>query len=191
MPTIFTHVAVPLAVGVALGTRLISPRLLCAGILASIAPDLDVLGFRLGVAYSAIDGHRGLFHSLAFALFLALLAALAARPLQSTAARAFAFVGIAAASHGLLDMLTTGGMGVALFWPFSDTRHFFPWRLIRVSPLSLQRLLSPAGRAVMASELWVVWLPAALLCLTLWSARRWCHRAERLDDPAGRAPRPT
>ena len=172
MPTIFTHTAVPLAIGLGLGSRQISPRLLVAGVIASIAPDLVVLAFRFGVAYSDIEGHRGLFHSLAFALSLALLATAAAGPLRTTRGRAFAFVLASAASHGLLDMLTTGGLGVAWFWPFSGTRHFLPWQVIKVSPLSLQRLLSPAGRAVIASELWIVWLPATASCLALWIARR-------------------
>lgn len=172
MPTIFTHTAVPLAIGLGLGARLISPRLLVAGVVASIAPDLDVLGFRFGVAYSDIEGHRGLFHSFAFALLLALLAAIAAGLLRTTRIRAFAFVLASAASHGLLDMLTTGGLGVAWFWPFSEARLFFPWHLIKVSPLSLQRLLSPAGRAVIVSELWIVWLPATAACLSSLIARR-------------------
>jgi inner membrane protein len=182
MPTIFTHTAVPLAIGLGLGTRLISPRLLAAGIVASIAPDVDVLGFHFGIAYSDIAGHRGLFHSFAFALLLALLAALAAGPLRTTRGRAFAFVLACAASHGLLDMLTTGGLGVAWFWPFSDTRHFLPWQVIKVSPLSLHRLLSPAGRAVIASELWIVWLPAVLVCLSILGVRRVCRPASGLDS---------
>ncbi len=172
MPTIFTHTAVPLAIGLGLGTRTVSPRLLAVGVLASIAPDLDVVGFRFGVMYSDIDGHRGLLHSFTFALLLALLAATAARPLRATRRCAFAFVLVSAASHGLLDMLTTGGLGVACFWPLSDTRHFLPWRVIKVSPLSLHRLLSPAGRTVLESELRVVWLPAAALCFSLWAGRR-------------------
>jgi hypothetical protein len=53
----------------------------------------------------------------------------------------------------------------------SDTRHFLPWQVIKVSPSSLQRLLSPAGRAVIASEFWIVWLPAAFLCVSVWGAR--------------------
>ena len=39
------------------------------------------------------------------------------------------------ASHGVLDALTDGGPGVAFLAPFDDTRYFFPWRPIRVSPL--------------------------------------------------------
>ena len=172
MPTILTHTAVPLAIGLGLGSRAISPRLFGVGILASMAPDLDVIGFHFGVAYAAIDGHRGLLHSLAFALLLALLAAIAARPLRTTPVRAFAFVLACAASHGLLDMMTNGGLGVAWFWPFSDARHFLPWQVIKVSPLTLHRLLSPVGRAVMVSELQVVWIPAAVLCLGCLAARR-------------------
>ena len=172
MPTILTHTAVPLAIGLGLGPRAISPRLLVAGILASMAPDLDVIGFHFDVAYADIDGHRGLLHSLAFALLLALLAAIAARPLRTTRGSAFAFVLVCAALHGLLDMMTTGGLGVASFWPFSDARHFLPWQVIKVSPLTLHRLLSPVGRAVMASELQVVWIPAVVLCLALLAGRR-------------------
>ena len=171
MPTIVTHAAVPLAIGLGLGSRTIPPRLLAAGIVASMAPDLDAVGLHLGIAYSDIDGHRGLMHSLAFAVLLAVVAAMAADPLRTTRARAFVFVLACAASHGLLDMMTTGGLGVAWFWPLSDTRHFLPWRVIRVSPLTLQRLLGPVGRAVMVSELRTVWLPAALLCATAWAVR--------------------
>ena len=186
MPTILTHAAVPLAIGLGLGPRAISPRLLVAGIAASMAPDLDALGLRLGIAYSDIDGHRGLMHSLAFAALLALVAAMAARPLRTTRARAFAFVLACAASHGLLDMMTTGGLGVAWFWPLSDTRHFLPWRFIKVSPLTVARLLGPRGEAVIVSELWTVWLPAALACAALALARVTLMRARRRarDKPA-------
>ncbi len=38
---------------------MISPRLLIAGMVASIAPDLDVAAFRFGIAYSHEFGHRG------------------------------------------------------------------------------------------------------------------------------------
>ena len=177
MPTILTHAAVPLAIGLGLGSRAIAPRLLLAGVAAAMAPDLDAIGLRWGIAYADIDGHRGLLHSLAFAALLGLLAAVAAGPLRTTRPRAFAFVLACAASHGLLDMLTTGGLGVAWFWPFSDARHFLPWRVIKVSPLSLDRLMSPRGVAVMVSELWAVWLPAAVFCASCLVVRRVRARA--------------
>jgi inner membrane protein len=171
MPTILAHAAVPLAIGLGAGSRAVSPRLLVAGIAAAMSPDLDAIGLHLGVAYSDIAGHRGLTHSLAFAVLLAIAAAAVAGPLRAARGRAFAFVLACAASHGLLDMMTTGGLGVAWFWPFSDARLFLPWRVIQVSPLTLQRLLGPTGRAVMVSELRAVWLPAALACGGCWLVR--------------------
>jgi membrane-bound metal-dependent hydrolase YbcI (DUF457 family) len=47
MPTILTHTAVPLALGLGLGPRAIPPRLLVAGVTASMVPDLDVLQLEL------------------------------------------------------------------------------------------------------------------------------------------------
>lgn len=167
MPTILSHPAVPLAVGLALGRGWISRRLLVAGMLASIVPDLDVVAFRLGVDYAHQFGHRGASHSLLFALALGALAALAAPWLGARRWVAMAFVSFACASHPLLDMLTSGGLGAALWWPFSEQRLFFPVRPIRVSPLSLETFFGPRGFAVLRSELLWVWLP----CLSaLWAA---------------------
>ena len=35
---------------------------------------------------------------------------------------------LSTASHGVLDALTDGGLGVAFFSPFDQTRYFFPFR---------------------------------------------------------------
>ena len=161
MPTVFSHTVIPLAVGLGLGQKVISTRLLLAGIAASTLPDLDVLAFRLGIAYSDLLGHRGFSHSLLFAIALGLLAALLVRYLKTRSLAAFAFVFLAAASHGLLDMLTNGGLGVAYLWPLSEQRFFFSEQPIQVAPLSLNRLFSNAGLAVAKSELLWVWLPAS------------------------------
>jgi len=176
MPTIVSHAAVPLAVGLGLGRGKVSGRLLAAGVVASILPDLDVLAFRFGIAYSDQLGHRGFSHSLTLAFLLAVVAALFAKRLDASRRAAFGFVLIAAASHGLLDMLTNGGLGIAYFWPFSDQRFFFPEQVIQVSPLSLHRVFGPAGLAVMKSELLWVWLPAAVVFLALLALRRWRPR---------------
>lgn len=167
MPTIFSHPAVPLAIGLALGSRIIPGRLLAAGVLASIVPDFDVAGLHMGIPYANELGHRGASHSLVFAIVLGLLAAAFARQLRAARPAAFLFIAASAVSHGLLDMLTTGGLGVALAWPVSDARLFFPLRVIRVSPLSVKTFLSARGLAVMMSELLWVWLPAALAGLAL------------------------
>lgn len=172
MPTIISHAAVPLAIGLGLGRNVVSRRLLLAGLVASALPDLDVLAFRLGIAYSNQLGHRGFSHSLLLAAILGLLAALFARRLKTQWLAAFAFVFLAAASHGLLDMLTNGGLGVAYLWPFSDRRFFLSEQVIQVAPLSFRRLFSPAGLAVAKSELLWVWLPAYCTLSALLLARR-------------------
>jgi inner membrane protein len=172
VPTIFSHIAPPLALRLGLGKQAVSRPLLVAGLVASVLPDLDVLAFRLNIAYSHALGHRGFSHSLLFALGLAVLALLSAPWLRSSRPLAFLFVGLAAVSHPLLDMITNGGLGVALFWPWSAERFFAPWRVIQVSPLSLHQLFSARGIAVFVSELRWVWLPALLAACLLLFLRR-------------------
>ncbi|MDM7923947.1 MAG: metal-dependent hydrolase, partial [Pyrinomonadaceae bacterium] len=146
--------------------------LVAAGVAASIIPDLDVIAFRLGVAYSSDYGHRGFTHSLAFAVVLGVIAALIAPALRSKRLTSFLFVTISAASHGLIDMLTSGGLGVALLWPYASDRMFFPmsWRVIAVSPLNLWEFLGMRGWRVIGSELLWVWLPAAITFLVIAAA---------------------
>ena len=55
------------------------------------------------------------------------------------------------ASHGVLDALTDGGSGVAFLAPFDDTRYFFPWRPIRVSPF-WGGFFTPRGLETVTSE---------------------------------------
>ena len=67
------------------------------------------------------------------------------------------------ASHGLLDMLTNGGLGVALFWPFELTRHFAPLTPIAVSPIGLSDFISARGATVLWSEAIWIWMPLTLV----------------------------
>ena len=101
----------------------------------SFAPDLDVLGFALGVPYDAPFGHRGALHSLAFAALTGCVVALAARVSGLPGLRILCSTSVVMASHGILDAFTDGGRGVALLWPFTDARYFAPWRPIPVSPI--------------------------------------------------------
>ncbi|MEJ7807366.1 MAG: metal-dependent hydrolase [Telluria sp.] len=168
MPTIITHAAIPLAIGLGLGSGIISPRLLLAGVAVAILPDADVLAFHLGIPYEHALGHRGFSHALFSAALVGLCAAAGASWLRSARLVACLFVTLCMASHGLLDMLTDGGKGVALLWPFSTQRLFFPWHRIEVSPLRLDRILSARGIEVALSELRWVWLPATIACAALY-----------------------
>ena len=172
MPTIFTHAAVPVLFGSAAGKQRTSWRLIAAASVAAMLPDLDTLGFRLGIAYATPFGHRGAMHSLSFALLMALIAAMIHKRLQVSTMLAFSVVGLAAISHPLLDMLTDGGLGIALFWPLSDQRYFFHWRPIKVSPIGT-RFFSAHSWPVIESELLWVWLPTGLIALILHGLRRY------------------
>ncbi|HEL7749788.1 hypothetical protein DI041_14515 [Stenotrophomonas maltophilia] len=88
------------------------------------------------------------------------LAPTKARPTVASTVQAAVFVFVCAASHPLLDALTSGGLGVALAWPWSEHRFFAPWRPIRVSPFAPQ-FFSARGLATLLSELRWVWLPLA------------------------------
>ncbi len=167
MPSIITHTAVPLALGLGLGSTLIPRRLLVAGVAAAMVPDLDVIGFKFGIAYADSMGHRGITHSLLFALVLGVLAFLLAKRLNARPLVAGIFVSVSCASHGLLDMCTNGGLGIAFFWPFSHERYFLPWHFIEVSPLTLDRVFSARGVQVLHSELRGVWLPCAAAGIAL------------------------
>jgi len=171
VPTVFTHAIVPVAAAIALGTKRVPPRLIVAGAFAAMLPDADVLAFKLGIAYADDFGHRGASHSLFFAGMVAILGALLHRPLRTSAPFAALWLFGCVASHPLLDALTNGGLGVALWWPFSDARVFWPWRPIAVSPIG-SGFFSARGGAVMLSEFAWVWLPCAVLAATGLALRR-------------------
>ena len=118
MPTIISHMAVPLAIGLALGKEVVPRRLMLIGMLASVLPDLDVIAFKLGIGYGTAFGHRGFSHSILFALLIALLGKSYHGKLRTSELRAALFLFVNTLSHSLLDAFTTGGMGVALLWAF-------------------------------------------------------------------------
>jgi len=151
-----------------------------SAILCSTLPDLDCVGFSLGIRYGDLLGHRGLTHSLLFALLLsAALLLLMVRDVRRFSGRwwrLWVFLFLIGASHGLLDAMTDGGLGVAFFSPFSNARYFLPWRPLRVSPIGLRRFLSPWGAAVIRCEMLWVWLPLAAAAVATTVARRVSRR---------------
>jgi inner membrane protein len=118
----------------------------------SLLPDADVIAFRLGIPYHAPFGHRGASHSLVFALAAGMLGALFLRRYGWRFHVALLTAGAVVASHGLLDSLTDGGLGIALLWPFTSARYFAPWQPLPVAPIGA-RLVSARGLRVMLIEL--------------------------------------
>jgi inner membrane protein len=179
MASLFGHAATALTIGRIAGGSGLSARkaaktpeatwvfwaLLVA---CATAADLDVIGFSLGVPYPADWGHRGLTHSLVSAVVMARVAAVVSTrvrrvPLNSSMGlRHFGVFLAAAASHPLLDMLTNGGLGIAVFWPFDCRRYFLPYRPIEVSPLGAGAFFSARGLGVLSSEFTFIYLPCIL-----------------------------
>ena len=160
--------------GQAAGGRLRSDwRFWVAAIVCSALPDVDVVGFGFGVRYGDLWGHRGMTHSILLAVLVGVLVGIwfggswAARVGQSVL---FFFITI---SHGVLDAMTNGGLGVAFYSPFDPTRYFLPWRPILVSPIGAG-FFSSRGIAVLRSELVWVWPAAIVLGLVLHAWRRVC-----------------
>lgn len=175
MASAISHTVAALAIGEALKPAHAPPRFWLLGIMCAVVPDIDVVGFHLGIPYGSLLGHRGITHSLAFAAALSVLVVAAwfrDRRWKASRGRLLLYFFLAAASHGALDALTNGGLGVAFFAPFDRTRHFFPFRPIVVSPLSVRAFFSGRGGAVLASEIRWIWLPALLLIALAVTVRR-------------------
>lgn len=73
MPTVFSHAATGLAIATVIAVPGALGRLVSAGALAAVFPDLDVVAHWLGVPWGHALGHREISHSLAFAAVLAAL----------------------------------------------------------------------------------------------------------------------
>jgi len=173
--SVFSHAVAALGIGACFYRPGTPNRVWVIGVFCSVIPDIDVLGFRFGIRYGDFWGHRGFTHSLFFAALLAsavlLMEFWRGAPGLSRLSR-WVYFFIATASHGFLDAMTDGGLGVAFFSPFDNHRYFLPWRPIHVSPIGFGRFFSERGIAVLQSELLWIWVPAALLALSLWLIRR-------------------
>ena len=173
MPSAFAHALVPVATALGAGKNLINRRLLCVAVFCAVMPDLDVIAFKFGIPYASQWGHRGFTHSIVFALLVAAVALALSSTLKCRPQLVFGAIFLATVSHPLLDMLTNGGLGVALYWPFSNERVFFPIRPIAVSPIGVARFFSEQGLIVLKSELLWVGLPSLALYSLLRLVRRY------------------
>lgn len=138
MPTVIAHPAAAIGLFPWFRRHLGAPVVLFAGAFLTVAPDLDVIAFRFGIPYEHMFGHRGISHSLAAAFFTSgMLAAAIARWRRRHFGLLWAYFFLCMASHGPLDMLTSGGRGIAVFAPFSNERYFFDVRPIAVSAIGV------------------------------------------------------
>jgi inner membrane protein len=165
MPTIVTHGFVATLLGKSVAVGCMPARFWILSVLCPVLPDADVLSFPLGIRYEDMLGHRGLSHSLVFAFVLSWIVAFVAFPRlpeRWTRSLLFSYFFIVTASHGALDAMTDGGLGIAFFAPFDNTRYFFPFRPIKVSPIGLS-FFSARGLDVIWSELLWLCIPATII----------------------------
>jgi inner membrane protein len=180
MASAFGHAALGATLGkLLLPSRRHWPYWVAAAVCAAL-PDVDSVGYRLGVPYDSLWGHRGLTHSILAAAVVAAagtgLAQLSRAATRPPAGRLALLLFLATASHGLLDAMTTGGLGVAFFSPWELKRYFFGFRPIKVSPISIRAFLGGRGLRVLASEALWVGLPCLLLL--------WLQRLQARQKPA-------
>jgi len=116
-------------------------------------------------------GHRGMTHSLLFAAPLGVAAGAILGGGKAQVFRNSSLLFLVTASHGLLDAMTNGGLGIAFFSPFDTTRYFFHWRPIQVSPIGIGGFFSARGASILFSETIYVWMPAAIVGLALFNWR--------------------
>ncbi len=170
MASVFGHTIIAITATKIVGrkTNTSKYKLILLSVLSAIMPDADVLAFRWGIPYEHMLGHRGLSHSIFFAILWSVaLVLLFFRDKTNTKEKWLIFLTlfISTISHGILDGMTTGGKGIAYFAPFDDTRYFLPWRVIKVSPIGVSHFFSEWGLAVLQSEALYIFLPCIVLLL--------------------------
>ena len=168
MASLISHAVAALGIGTVFARPQVPRRVWIIGAMCSMLPDIDVVGFAFGIRYGDFWGHRGFSHAVPFAAILATLVLVVGfyRNLPGfSRAWLWTYLFLATASHGFLDAMTNGGLGVAFFSPFDNRRYFLPWRPILVSPISITRFFSGRGMAVLQSEFLWIWVPAGLLAM--------------------------
>lgn len=165
MPSIISHAIGAFWVNKAFFNKKNTLKISILVCISAMIPDPDFIGYKLGVEYSSMFGHRGFTHSIFFAVLWSLfISYLVFKPRGFKQFLCYFFIFfIATLSHGLLDACTSGGEGVAFFSPFSNERFFFPFRGIRVSPLGVKSFFSERGLIIIMSEIKYIWIPSFML----------------------------
>ncbi|UII30477.1 metal-dependent hydrolase [Fulvivirga ulvae] len=168
MASAFGHALVAVSLGTGYSSKFKNVKFFTLGAVCSVLPDADVISFKLGIPYEAFWGHRGFTHSFAFALVTGIIITMLFYRPKLNGVKALTYISyffLCTASHSMLDALTSGGLGVAFFSPFDNTRYFFSWRPIKVSPIGVGNFFSKWGVQVLLSEAFWIGLPCAIFML--------------------------
>jgi inner membrane protein len=186
VPSIVAHAVAGAALGTAFAPPHARRRVAIAAGLCAALPDIDALGRPFGnLTYESLfGGHRGITHSLAFAVVLGTVVTWAffrTPAWNGVRHRLRAAFALAAVSHSVLDAFSIIGNGVAFWAPFYWTHYEFVWQPlgeIGPGPRGPDRLF-----AIVGNELLWVGLPALIVVAIARLARR--DTRERLSkEPA-------
>ena len=181
MASAFSHAIASVAIGKVNFRSVHTWKFWLLGIFCAVIPDADAVGYWMGVPYDSLWGHRGITHSFFFAFLLAAVVMYlfyrSEKPFTKSWWALYLTFFVSAASHPILDAFTTGGLGVAFFAPFWNERYFFPWKVIKVSPISITRFFSNKGLQVLKSEFVWVWIPSLTIIIIADMVRR--YKSER------------
>ena len=164
------------------------------GLLAGLAPDLDVLIRSENDPLLFLEYHRQFTHSLIFipvggSLVGLLLYLLVGKKRGHSITTTLIFSNLGYATHALLDSFTT--YGTVLLWPFNETR--FAWNLISIIdplftlPILLALtlgLLTRRGKYARAGLVWAF----LYLSLAFFQQRAAVHMGEDLAQSRGHEP---
>ena len=183
MPSAFSHAITAVALGRTFNPDSLPFRFWVLSAGCAVLPDIDVMGRRFGIEYTDLMGHRGFTHSFLFAAIVSCLIVFLAfrKPLEGVTRTAFfVFFFLATASHGVLDAMVDGDLGVAFFAPFSAHRFFLPWRPVVSSPIGYG-FFSSAGLAVLTNEFFWLWIPSLIVIFAPWVRNWFGKRDEKLS----------
>lgn len=170
MASAFGHALVAVALGASFKKSLRIWKFWTIGIACSILPDVDVISFSFGIPYESFWGHRGFSHSLLFAFIIGITMTILFFPnkLKKFSGTLLIFYfSLCTALHGVIDAMTSGGLGCAFFSPWDNSRYFLPWRPIKVSPIGVENFFSEWGQMVLASEAIWIGIPCVLFILLI------------------------
>jgi len=183
MPMTVTHALVPLVTAVSFGKRPLPWRLVIAAMIAATLPDLDAIWKHfLHLGSGSIYSHRGAAHSLFAALLVGAILSIFCKWFRVQRLTAAVVIAASTASHGLLDMMTDGGEGVAYLWPVTSVRLFADWRPLHSTQVHRAHFVGEALLRI-RSEIWQLVLPMTAIMLLAVAGRAAVRAVRRKSIP--------
>ena len=136
-------------------------------IFCAVIPDADAIGFKLGIAYQSVQRHKQRHYPFFFLrhyfLFWLFIFKMGRKKFSKHWAALISFFFVVTASHSVLDAMTNGRLGITFFASFNNTRYFFPFQPIQISPSSITKFFTERGWCVLQSEFVWIWIPSFII----------------------------